>query len=238
MPISEFDLIKAGLKDFKMDDLNISNHAKQRCKERGIPLEDLRRQRGEYGSAVIRGNTVVTAIPHVVRQEFSEFIPVKEEGDIVHSLPIVKQYQNGLFKATIICIKEMIPRMIGKHHSYVNKLQSYIEGNIYSPSKRENVFKIITTNLDDAIFMWKLMDAIMKHSQQMKEAHVPQVIDIYNLPTELSNSRKVKMEIEYNVSMVEKGNSLFIISSKRKNVTKVIDKLDLMYKDYRYKIEK
>ena len=237
MPVSEFDLVKAGLKDFKMDDLNISRHAKKRCRERGRPLEDLRRQRGEYGTAIIRGHTVVTAIPNTFEQ-FSEFVPIKDNGEIVNLSPIVKKYKDTLFKATIICIKEMIPRMIGKHHSYVNKLQSYIEGNIYSPSKRENVFKIITKNLDDAIFMWKLMDAIMKHSQQMKEAHVPQVIDIYNLPAELSNSRKVKMEIEYNVSMVEKGNSLFIISSKRKNVTKVIDKLDLMYKDYRSKIEK
>ena len=237
MPVSEFDLVKAGLKDFKMDDLNISRHAKKRCRERGIPLEDLRRQRGEYGTAIIRGHTVVTAIPNTFEQ-FSEFVPIKDNGEIVNLSPIVKKYKDTLFKATIICIKEMIPRMIGKHLSYVNKLQSYIEGNIYSPSKRENVFKIITKNLDDAIFMWKLMDAIMKHSQQMKEAHVPQVIDIYNLPAELSNSRKVKMEIEYNVSMVEKGNSLFIISSKRKNVTKVIDKLDLMYKDYRSKIEK
>lgn len=237
MPVSEFDLVKAGLKDFKMDDLNISRHAKKRCRERGIPLEDLRKKRGEYGTAIIRGHTVVTAIPNTFEQ-FSEFVPIKDNGEIVNLSPIVKKYKDTLFKATIICIKEMIPRMIGKHHSYVNKLQSYIEGNIYSPSKRENVFKIITKNLDDAIFMWKLMDAIMKHSQQMKEAHVPQVIDIYNLPAELSNSRKVKMEIEYNVSMVEKGNSLFIISSKRKNVTKIIDKLDLMYKDYRYKIEK
>jgi hypothetical protein len=78
----------------------------------------------------------------------------------------------------------------------------------------------------------------MKHSQQMKEHHVPQVIDIYNLPEKISNSRKVKMEIEYNVSMVEKGNSLFIISSKKKNVIKVIDKLDLMYQVHKSKIEK
>ena len=236
MPVSEFDLIKAGLKDFKMDDLNISRHAKQRCEERGIPLEDLRRQRGEYGSAVIRGNTVVTAIPNTFRQEFSEFIPVKDEGEIVHSLPIVKQYQNGLFKSTIVCKKEMIPRMIGKHHSYINKLQSYIDGNIHSPKQGKNVFKIVTKKIDDAIFMWKLMDAIMKHSQQMKESHVPQVIDIYYLPTKMSNSRKIKMEIEYNVSMIEKENSLFIISSKKKNVSKVIDKLDLMYQEYRPKV--
>jgi len=238
MPVSELDLVKAGLKDFKMDDLNISRHAKKRCRERGIPLEDLRKNRGEYGTAIIRGHTVVTAIPNTFGQQFSEFIPIKDNGEIVNSSPIVKKHKDTLFKATIICIEEMIPRMIGKHHSYVNKLQSYIEGNIYSPSKRENVFKIITKNLDDAIFMWKLMDAIMKHSQQMKEHHVPQVIDIYNLPEKISNSRKVKMEIEYNVSMVEKGNSLFIISSKKKNVIKVIDKLDLMYQVHRSKIEK
>jgi len=50
MPLSELDLVKAGLKDFKMDDLNISRHAKKRCRERGIPLEDLRKNRGEYGT--------------------------------------------------------------------------------------------------------------------------------------------------------------------------------------------
>ena len=44
------------------------------------------------------------------------------------------------------------------------------------------------------------------------------------------------MEIEYNVSMIEKENSLFIISSKKKNVSKVIDKLDLMYQEYRPKV--
>ena len=161
MPVSEFDLVKAGLKDFKMDDLNISRHAKKRCRERGIPLEDLRRQRGEYGTAIIRGHTVVTAIPNTFEQ-FSEFVPIKDNGEIVNLSPIVKKYKDTLFKATIICIKEMIPRMIGKHHSYVNKLQSYIEGNIYSPSKRENVFKIITKNLDDAIFMWKLIQTQWK----------------------------------------------------------------------------
>ena len=235
MPVSELDLVKAGLKDFKMDDLNISRHAKKRCRERGIPLEDLRKKRGEYGTAIVRGHTVVTAIPNTFKQ-FSEFIPIKDDCEIVNSSPIVKKHKDTLFKATIICKKEMIPRMIGKHHSYVNKLQSYIEGNIHSPKKGENVFKIITKNLDDAIFMWKLMDAIMKHSQQMKESHVPQVIDIYYLPTKMSNSRKIKMEIEYNVSMIEKENSLFIISSKKKNVSKVIDKLDLMYQEYRPKV--
>jgi hypothetical protein len=235
MPVSELDLVKAGLKDFKMDDLNISRHAKKRCRERGIPLEDLRKKRGEYGTAIVRGHTVVTAIPNTFEQ-FSEFIPIKDNGEIVNSSPIVKKHKDTLFKATIICMKEMIPRMIGKHHSYINKLQSYIEGNIYSPKQGKNVFKIVTKKIDDAIFMWKLMDAIMKHSQQMKESHVPQVIDIYYLPTKMSNSRKIKMEIEYNVSMIEKENSLFIISSKKKNVSKVIDKLDLMYQEYRPKV--
>ena len=111
MPVSEFDLVKAGLKDFKMDDLNISRHAKKRCRERGIPLEDLRRQRGEYGTAIIRGHTVVTAIPNTFEQ-FSEFVPIKDNGEIVNLSPIVKKYKDTLFKATIICIKEMIPRIM------------------------------------------------------------------------------------------------------------------------------
>ena len=62
MPITEWDEIKGGVKDFKLDNLNITNHAKKRCKERNIPLEDLRRSHGKSGKPILVGNTVVTAI--------------------------------------------------------------------------------------------------------------------------------------------------------------------------------
>jgi len=46
-----------------MDDLRISKHAIQRAKERGIPLEDLRRKHGnKAGYGVQIGKTIVTAL--------------------------------------------------------------------------------------------------------------------------------------------------------------------------------
>ncbi len=63
MPPNYFDYVKGGLADFRLDDLYISRHAKQRAKERGIPLEDLRRKHGnKAGYGVQIGNTIVTAL--------------------------------------------------------------------------------------------------------------------------------------------------------------------------------
>jgi hypothetical protein len=63
MPPNYFDLVKGGLADFRIDDLRISKHARQRAKERGIPLEDLRRKHGnKAGYGVQIGKTIVTAL--------------------------------------------------------------------------------------------------------------------------------------------------------------------------------
>lgn len=69
MPVSELDLVQAGLKDFRMDNLRISRHALQRARERHIPLEDLRRRHGNVsGFAVQQGNTIVTALTNQMRK--------------------------------------------------------------------------------------------------------------------------------------------------------------------------
>lgn len=62
MPVSELDLVRGGLRDFRLDNLRISRHALERAKERHIPLEDLRRSHGEVGRGVQVGNTIVTAL--------------------------------------------------------------------------------------------------------------------------------------------------------------------------------
>lgn len=64
MPVSELDLVRGGLRDFRLDNLRISRHALDRAKERHIPLEDLRRTHGEVGRGVQVGNTIVTALRH------------------------------------------------------------------------------------------------------------------------------------------------------------------------------
>lgn len=70
MPVSEYDLIKAGMADFRLDNLKISNHALKRCKERNIPLEDLRRKRNNInGKAIIKNNTIVTAVTNQMYNE-------------------------------------------------------------------------------------------------------------------------------------------------------------------------
>lgn len=63
MPVSYLELVKAGVEDFRVDNLRISHHALQRARERRIPLEDLRRLRGnKVGHGIQQGNTIVTAI--------------------------------------------------------------------------------------------------------------------------------------------------------------------------------
>jgi len=70
MPVSELDLIKAGLQDFRIDNLRVSRHAIERCRERHIPLEDLRRNSGNHaGYGVQRGNTIVTALSNSMKPQ-------------------------------------------------------------------------------------------------------------------------------------------------------------------------
>ncbi len=70
MPVTEYDLFKAGMFDFRIDDLIVSHHAIKRCKERNIPLEDLRRRHHNiHGQAVIKKNVIVTAITNEMAHE-------------------------------------------------------------------------------------------------------------------------------------------------------------------------
>jgi hypothetical protein len=69
MPVSELDLVKGGLRDFHLDNLKISGHAMQRCRERHIPLEDLRRvHNNQVGFGVQCGNTIVTALTNTMKR--------------------------------------------------------------------------------------------------------------------------------------------------------------------------
>jgi hypothetical protein len=69
MPVSELDLVKGGLRDFRLDNLKVSRHAIQRVRERHIPLEDLRRNHGnQVGFGVQRGNTIVTALTNTMKR--------------------------------------------------------------------------------------------------------------------------------------------------------------------------
>jgi hypothetical protein len=85
------DYVKAGAApDFTADDLHISKHAIQRAKERGIPMEDLRRKRGnKAGYGVLRGKTIVTALTN---QMSSDVRPtkVKKEKEPVISAPTAR----------------------------------------------------------------------------------------------------------------------------------------------------
>lgn len=67
MPVSDLDLVRGGLADFRVDNLRISKHAIARARERHIPLEDLRRTHGnEVGRGIQVGNTIVTAITNAM----------------------------------------------------------------------------------------------------------------------------------------------------------------------------
>jgi co-chaperonin GroES (HSP10) len=48
------------LDDFRVDNLKISYHALQRGKERGIPLEELRRNKPTVATVVQVGKTLIT----------------------------------------------------------------------------------------------------------------------------------------------------------------------------------
>jgi hypothetical protein len=67
MPVSDLDLVRGGLADFRLDNLRISKHAIARARERHIPLEDLRRSHGHgVGRGIQVGNTIVTAITNTM----------------------------------------------------------------------------------------------------------------------------------------------------------------------------
>ncbi len=90
MPPSYFDYVKGGLADFRMDDIRISKHAIQRARERGIPLEDLRRKRGnQAGYGVLKGKTIVTALTNQMPSDIRP-TKVKKEKESIISAPTAR----------------------------------------------------------------------------------------------------------------------------------------------------
>ncbi len=90
MPPNYFDLVRAGLADFRMDDLRISKHAIRRAKERGIPLEDLRRKHGnQAGYGVQIGKTIVTALTNQMPMLSNRPKKEKEKTDAI-SVPTAR----------------------------------------------------------------------------------------------------------------------------------------------------
>ncbi len=63
MPAHFLDLVRGGLADFKLDNVNVRKHACGRAKQRGVPLEEVRTNRNDK-RGVWRGNTLVTVLTH------------------------------------------------------------------------------------------------------------------------------------------------------------------------------
>ena len=61
MPADFLDLVRAGLADFKLDNINVTRHSRCRQRQRSVPLEEVRTNRNDK-RGVWRGNTLVTVL--------------------------------------------------------------------------------------------------------------------------------------------------------------------------------
>ncbi len=61
MPPNYFDYVKAGLADFKLDNINVTRHSRCRQRQRGVPFEEVRANRNDK-RGIWRGNTLVTVL--------------------------------------------------------------------------------------------------------------------------------------------------------------------------------
>ena len=156
MPITEWEEIKGGLKDFKMDNLNITYHAKKRCKERNIPLEDLRKSHGKAGKPILVGKTVVTAISNNNIHENTE-TDENKNVEIMMVDPEIYKFNNN-YIAKIRCPENIIGHIIGKSHRHINNLKTFINGNIYLDNAK---FVIETNNVDDTLMMYNILEIII-----------------------------------------------------------------------------
>jgi hypothetical protein len=61
MPPTYFDLVRAGIADFTLDNTAVTRHARTRARERGVPLEELRVNRNDR-RGVWSGGTLLTVL--------------------------------------------------------------------------------------------------------------------------------------------------------------------------------
>lgn len=129
--------VMAGLADFRMDNLRISHHAIERSKERGVPLEDLRRKTPKIGIPVVKQNTVVTVL--------NKGIP----------RPFYKEAKT--FSAKVKCLKTcpFIGHVIGKNGQNIRKIEQLVQfSKIYYDRKEEKF--IITSPTSEAAHFFKV----------------------------------------------------------------------------------
>ena len=67
---NSYNDIICGVYDIIVDNMRITRHALDRCKERKIPLEDLHRLNPKFGTPVMKGNTIVTMLPKKSKKKY------------------------------------------------------------------------------------------------------------------------------------------------------------------------
>ncbi len=155
MPVSEFDLIMAGMKDFRMDDLKISAHARKRCKERNIPLEDLRRSHKNIsGVPIIKGHTVVTAI------------------NKLNTVVDTSKYTHVFY---ISCSPDHVGRIMGKKQENISQIKNFLKIDFkISYEDYSKCLRVQTCTIEDEKFIKQFLTVfydVMKTSENGSVPH-------------------------------------------------------------------
>jgi len=225
MPVTEWDLIKGGLTDFKLDNLNITKHAIQRCKERGIPLEDLHKKKGP---AVLKGNTVVTAYSKIpISKYMPSSIPI--DKPIISNMfinEVVQTENNKEYMVEVDCSHEIAPYIIGKEGNHLKSLIRLIKDNKGTIEwvNLKNKFIIRSKKEVDCVFMKKYIEGLI--SLFKKGEHgcgLPKFIKIIqNIDEETAKNIITNNSLNKNVVIVSRGKNLYIIAQKQKHLEKII----------------
>jgi len=207
-----------GEEDFTIDDFLITQHAIQRARERRIPLEDLRRLKGKVGDAVIVGNTVVTVIPK------RQIKPDNEVGEIVHTNPKVIKIENK-FIGKLACPHRLIPCIIGTKKCRINKLSSYIKGKI-SWDRDIDKFRIESDILEDTIFMIDFIKFLIE-CHRNKDINTRYYFEKFIINRiELPEEDKIKLEKDYEVTIEQRDDAVYIVTKREKKMIKILEILN------------
>jgi predicted PilT family ATPase len=207
MPITEFDLIMGGMKDFRMDDLKISVHARKRCKERNIPLEDLRRSRKNInGIPIIKGHTVVTAIN-------------KHE----HVVSTTSKKATHIFY--ISCDPSYVGRIMGKKKENISEIKKILNINFeitYEDSS--NCLRIQTYEVADEKIIKPFLTeyyAVMKISNNGTIPHYT-IIPISDTYRAMKQDEIASAVQQYKARAFTNGDNLYLFTVQKHKLEKLI----------------
>lgn len=203
MPITFHDKIMGGLTDIKLTHVDLTKHAKKRCRQRGISLEDIQKKNPEP-TLITKGRTILTAY----FEETKEY-PVS----VVHDNPrIIKNSKNKYYSYVTIS-KEIIPHFVGKggrNLKSMNLCKIYLEN--------ENV-KIISDNLEDAIFFNNFISELIKHIENNKSHYFIYGI-IKNVPSQIIN-------LSNKISIFHRNGCLYYCGRSSSEIQKILKELDI-----------